>query len=81
MTETTSPKPARTADAWWAWHDQDQLRHESDDGTLEGVYAAVRRAEARCAAWVAGESDDGPEDSENDRAELARCRALLGGAS
>ncbi len=38
------------ADAWWTWHDQDADRHSSD----------METAEARCAAWVAGSSDDGP---------------------
>lgn len=37
--------------AWWAWHDADYSRHSS---TLE-------EAEERCAAWVDGTSDDGPE--------------------
>lgn len=42
---------ARTAEAWWSWHDADNDR----------VSASVSDAEARCAAWVAGESTDGPE--------------------
>lgn len=41
---------ARTADAWWAWHDADADRWSADQSA----------AEARCAAWVAGTSDDGP---------------------
>jgi hypothetical protein len=45
---------ARTEDAWWAWHDADADRWSGgDDGTAE--------AERRCAAWVAGDSNDGPE--------------------
>ena len=41
---------ARTAEAWWAWHDQDQARWSQ----------TVEEAESRCDLWVAGESDDGP---------------------
>lgn len=41
----------RTNDAWWAWHDADQARWSQD----------VEEAETRCAAWVAGESNDGPD--------------------
>ena len=40
----------RTAESWWAWHDADCDRHSVD----------MSEAEARCAAWVAGDSDDGP---------------------
>ena len=39
------------ADAWWAWHDQDSSR----------ASATMEEAEERCAAWVAGTSDDGPD--------------------
>jgi len=42
----------RTADMWWAWHDQDSSRWSTD----------VSDAEQRCAAWVAGESNDGPSN-------------------
>ena len=41
----------RTPDAWWAWHDANQSHWSAD----------VEHAEARCAAWLIGESDDGPE--------------------
>ena len=40
----------RLAVKWWAWHDASQVRHSP---TME-------EALARCAAWVRGESDDGP---------------------
>jgi hypothetical protein len=40
----------RTADMWWAWHDQDQDRWS----------ASTEEADARCAAWVAGRAEDGP---------------------
>lgn len=40
----------RTSEAWWAWHDQDSIRWSQ----------STSEAEERCAAWVAGESDDGP---------------------
>lgn len=42
--------PERCDDTWWAWHDRDAERWSP----------SVEEAEARCAAWVAGESDDGP---------------------
>lgn len=45
----------RTADAWWTWHDAHQSRWSASDD----------EAEARCAAWVAGTSDDGPDDAES----------------
>lgn len=38
------------ADAWWAWHDQDASRWSE----------TPEEAEARCSAWTAGETDDGP---------------------
>jgi hypothetical protein len=41
----------RTDDQWWAWHDADAERHSAE----------LDEAERRCAAWVAGASDDGPE--------------------
>lgn len=50
MTTHTTTE-TRTAEQWWTWHDADAERWSSDDGD----------AEARCAAWVDGESDDGPE--------------------
>ena len=43
-------RKARTQEQWWAWHDASQVRHSP---TME-------EALARCAAWVRGESDDGP---------------------
>lgn len=42
---------ARTEDKWWEWHDRDASR-----------WSSFRWAEKRCAAWVRGESDDGPEE-------------------
>jgi len=36
---------------WWDWHDADSSRH----------YATMDEAEAACRAWVAGESDVGPD--------------------
>ena len=36
--------------AWWVWHDM-----------VFGRYSSTADAEAACAAWVAGESDEGPE--------------------
>lgn len=56
-TKTTAPEtaaPTRTADAWWRWHDADYSRHS----------ATMEEAEERCRAWVAGESDEGPEAEE-----------------
>ena len=47
---------SRTEDAWWAWHDADADRWSPGDDPHE----ATADAERRCAAWVAGESDDGP---------------------
>lgn len=41
----------RTEDAWWAWHDADQSR----------IYASTDEAQAVCVAWVAGQSDVGPD--------------------
>lgn len=41
----------RSEEAWWSWHDADQSRWSS----------STEEAEQRCAAWVAGESDDGPD--------------------
>jgi hypothetical protein len=46
-----APSPVRTTDQWWAWHDADAERHSAE----------LDEAERRCAAWVAGASDDGPE--------------------
>lgn len=44
--------PAATlAAAWWAWHDEDSIRN---DGSMA---SALRR----CAAWVRGECDEGPD--------------------
>jgi hypothetical protein len=36
--------------AWWTWHDADADRWD----------ATLGEAEERCAAWISGESDDGP---------------------
>jgi hypothetical protein len=44
-------------DAWWAWHDADPSRWSPGEDPSE----ATADAEARCAAWMRGESDDGPE--------------------
>lgn len=46
-------------DAWWAWHDADQSRWSPGEDPGE----ATANAEARCAAWMRGESDDGPDRS------------------
>lgn len=42
--------------AWWAWHDADSSRH----------YSTTEEAEAACAAWVSGDSDDGPDRGGSD---------------
>lgn len=41
----------RTETQWWAWHDADQSRWSQ----------TTEVAESRCSAWVAGQSEDGPE--------------------
>jgi hypothetical protein len=41
---------ARTAEAWWAWHDADSNRWSF----------TTEAAEERCSEWVAGISNDGP---------------------
>lgn len=43
----------RTEDQWWQWHDEDASRWSE----------STEKAEDRCAKWVAGESDDGPNDT------------------
>ena len=48
--ENIGGEVARTAEAWWAWHDRDQARWSQ----------TIEEAESRCALWVAGDSDDGP---------------------
>lgn len=48
--------PRRTDVAWWAWHDADATRW-----SLGAPDKATEDAERRCAAWIARESDDGPE--------------------
>jgi len=53
----TLPAAGRDADAWWAWHDADPSRHSPGETPTEGTEAAERR----CAAWLRGESTDGPE--------------------
>lgn len=45
------------AAAWWAWHDADPSRWSPGEGPDE----ATADAEERCAAWVRGDSTDGPE--------------------
>ena len=50
-TETIETSTDRNEQAWWSWHDADSSRWSEDTET----------AEARCAGWVAGNSDDGPE--------------------
>lgn len=62
----------RTADQWWAWHDQDSSRWSP--GNQDEATAA---AEARCAAWIAGGSDDGPESSRDMQLAAARRAAGL----
>lgn len=72
MTNTTTTEPTtshmsdgdqdairdlRTEDAWWAWHDADASRWSPGEDPTE----ATADAEARCSAWLRGESDDGPE--------------------
>lgn len=47
----------RTAEQWWTWHDADYSRISAGEDPSE----ATRDAEARCAAWVAGQSDDGED--------------------
>lgn len=47
----------RTEEQWWTWHDADQANWSPGEDPDE----ATADAEARCAAWVAGESDDGPK--------------------
>lgn len=58
-------EPADAADAnadrWWAWHDQDASR----------ASATMAEADRRCAAWVAGESDDGPDREDVVEVEIA----------
>jgi hypothetical protein len=36
--------------AWWVWHDM-----------VFGRYSSTEEAEAACAAWLSGESDEGPD--------------------
>lgn len=48
---------ARTEDAWWAWHDADSSRWSPG----EDPDAETADAEKRAAAWVAGQSNDGPD--------------------
>lgn len=45
----------RTEEDWWEWHDKNQDRWSE----------TTEEAEARCAAWVAGDSDDGPDMNES----------------
>ena len=40
--------------AWWEWHDADAQRWSG----------SAEEAEERCARWVVGESDDGPDAEE-----------------
>jgi hypothetical protein len=46
----------RTEEMWWRWHDADASMWSGGEDPEE----ATREAEARCAAWVRGESHDGP---------------------
>jgi len=46
----------RTERAWWAWHDADASRWSPGEDADE----ATRDAARRCAAWIAGDSSDGP---------------------
>lgn len=60
--DSTEVAPSqRTEDAWWTWYDARPWDHEPSSASDEFGSRATARAEARCAAWVAGESDDGPE--------------------
>lgn len=43
----------RRASDWWAWHEADYSR----------VFSTQEEADAACAAWVAGDSDTGPDTS------------------
>ncbi len=61
---------SRTPDAWWQWHDADSSRHS----------ASVEEAEARCAAWVSGTSDDGPEEASEPESTLTTYRCTDGNA-
>lgn len=42
---------------WWKWHDADSSRWSGGEDPI----AATAEAERRCAVWVAGDSDDGPD--------------------
>jgi hypothetical protein len=59
----TLPAAGRDADAWWAWHDADPSRRSPGETPTEGTEAAERR----CAAWLRGESTDGPDPADLDR--------------
>lgn len=63
---TSAERQVRLELAWWAWHDADADRWS----------ASTEEAEERCAAWVRGESDDGPPpvDPEDDAACIAEAR-------
>lgn len=73
--EARSLSAHRTPEAWWLWH----------DASYDRCSDSVDEAEARCAAWVAGESDYGPdgpsdEDGREDATEAELLAALaLGG--
>jgi hypothetical protein len=47
--------------AWWDWHDEDCSR-----------WSSMEEAEERCAAWVRGDSDDGPRSLQALRQDLWR---------
>lgn len=57
MSNRDEERRAAAEIAWWAWHDADASRFSTGDEEGDG---AVADAEARCEAWVIGESDDGP---------------------
>jgi hypothetical protein len=50
------PSYRRTEDDWWAWHDADDAQWSPGEDPDE----ATADAEARCAAWVRWQSNDGP---------------------
>ena len=54
---------ARTADQWWAWAEEDYERTTYVPPGAESWVEAMCRARdnRRCAAWIAGVSDDGPD--------------------
>jgi hypothetical protein len=55
---TDGDEPERTEAQWWAWHDADDNHWSPGEDPDE----ATAEAQERCAAWVSGDSDDGPTD-------------------